>query len=123
MGKYCNFEQSSIWQAAHQSVIDVYNITKCFPKEETFALTSQVRRSIVSVEANIAEAFGRYHYLDKLNFYYNARGSLEESKSHLITAKDLFYISEDAYKAIRKKLEILGKELSIIIVALRSKKH
>ena len=88
-----------------------------------YALSSQIRRSVISIEANIAEAFGRYHHLDKLNFYYNSRGSLEETKSHLITAKDLGYTPENKYLEIRKMLELLGKELNLVIASLRNKKR
>jgi len=84
-------------------------------------LTSQIRRAVISVEANIAEAFGRYHYLNKLNFYYNARGSLEESKSHWITTKDLKYITQDKYEELSIEIEQVGEELNKIIVTLRNK--
>lgn len=122
MAQYCNFEQSSVWQLAHKVVLRIYPLTKSFPKDETFALTSQIRISAISIEANIAEAFGRYHHLDKLNFYYNSRGSVEETKSHLITSRDLQYISLKEYAEIRNMLEILGKELNPVIISLRSKK-
>ena len=93
--RYKSFEDTPVWQRAHGLVLKIYEISTRFPKEEMYTLTSQIRRAVISVEANIAEAFGRYHYLNKLNFYYNARGSLEESKSHWITTKDLKYITQD----------------------------
>ena len=123
MVKYSSFEQSSVWQLAHKVVLRIYGISKNFPKEETYALSSQIRRSVISIEANIAEAFGRYHYLDKLSFYYNSRGSLEETKSHLITSKDLEYTTLNEYADIKSVLEILSKELNLVITALRNKKR
>lgn len=122
MDKYRNFEETPIWQRAHKLVLTIYEISKEFPKEEIYALTSQMKRAAVSIEANIAEAFGRYHYLDKLNFYYNSRGSVEETKSHLITCKDLIYIHTQTYSDIKNELDILGKELNKIIITLRKRK-
>ena len=76
------------------TVMEVYQLTTHFPKEESFALTSQIRRAALSVPANIAEGFGRYHYLDKAKFYLNARGSPYELKSHLLIVQELDYLSQ-----------------------------
>lgn len=122
MEKYRGFEKTQIWQKAHKIVLKIYEISKQFPKEEIYALTSQMRRAAISIEANIAEAFGRYHYLDKLNFYYNSRGSIEETKSQLITSKDLKYISLNIYSETKGELDELSKELNKIIITLRNKK-
>ena len=122
MEEYKNFQESSIWQKAHQLTLQIYENTKDFPKEETYSLTSQIRRSVISIEANIAEAFGRFHYLDKLNFYYNVRGSLEETKSHIITANDLGYVKNEKGLEIKNSLDELGRELNAIIKTLRNKK-
>jgi len=78
-------------------VMGIYGLTKEFPKEESFGLTSQIRRAALSVPANIAEGFGRYHYLDKAKFYLNARGSLYELKSHLLIAQELGYLRKETY--------------------------
>jgi len=72
----------------------IYHLTKDFPKQESFGLTSQMRESALSVPANIAEGFGRYHYMDKAKFYLNSRGSLYELKSHLLIAQELGYFNE-----------------------------
>lgn len=74
--------------------MEVYQLTTHFPKEESFVLTSQIRRAALSAPANIAEGFGRYHYLDKAKFYLNARGSLYELKSHLLIVQELDYLSQ-----------------------------
>jgi len=78
-------------------VVGIYELTNDFPKDESFGLTSQIRRAALSVPANIAEGFGRYHYLDKAKFYLNARGSLYELKSHLLIAQELDYLKEETY--------------------------
>ena len=122
MKKYKCFEETSVWRNAHQLVLNIYNISNKFPVQETYALQSQFRRAAISIEANIAEAFGRYHFLDRLKFYYNARGSAEECKSHLITGFDLKYFDQKEFSNIRIKLENIGEEINRIIVSLRSDK-
>ena len=67
----------------------VFAITETLPTKEDYGLTSQVRRSALSVPGDIAEGFGRRHTKDKLNFYYVSRGSLAETKSHLIYGQKL----------------------------------
>jgi len=86
------FEDLEAWQIAHQFVLEVYRITKKFPKDELYGLVSQLRRAALSITSNIAEGFSRYHYNDKIRFYYNARGSMSEVKNGFILAKDLNYI-------------------------------
>lgn len=71
MGKSIReFYDLDAWRKAHQLVLEVYKITKDFPKEEKFGITDQLRRAASSVTANIAEGFGRYHFNDKIRFYY-----------------------------------------------------
>jgi four helix bundle protein len=85
------FYQLEVWQKAHALVLAVYQLTAAFPKQEMFGLTSQLRRSAVSVPANIAEGFVKRGRADKLRFYNIAQGSLEESRYYLILAHDLGY--------------------------------
>ena len=73
-----SFENIIAWQKAHQFVLRVYLITKQFPKDELFGLTSQFRRAAVSIEANIAEGYKKLGKADKLRFLNIAQGSLEE---------------------------------------------
>ena len=90
-----SFEDLEVWQVGKDIVMRVYHLTKDFPKQESFGLTSQMREAALSVPANIAEGFGRYHYLDKAKFYLNARGSLYELKSHLLIAQELGYFRKE----------------------------
>jgi four helix bundle protein len=85
------FQELLVWQKAHKLVLDIYQMTKGFPKEKLFGLTSQLRRAIVSVPANIAEGYRKNGKLDKAKFFNIAEGSLEESKYYLILANDLNY--------------------------------
>lgn len=88
------FTDLKTWQEGHQLVILIYEITKSFPKEETYSLTDQMRRAATSVTSNIAEGFGRHTYKEKLHFYYSSQGSLTELKNQILIAKDVGYLSE-----------------------------
>lgn len=84
-----SFRNLIVWQKAHQLVLQVYKYTKRFPKEETFGLTSQMRRASVSVAANIVEGFAKMSPRDKVRFMNISQGSLEECRYYTILAKDL----------------------------------
>jgi four helix bundle protein len=86
-----SFKDLVVWQKAHKFVLDIYKITKCFPKEELYGLTSQMRRASVSIPANIAEGFKKKGKADKLRFYNIAQGSIEEMKYFLLLSNDLDY--------------------------------
>jgi four helix bundle protein len=83
------FRDLQVWQKAHQFVLRVYEETDGFPPDERFGLTRDLRRSAVSIPANIAEGFVKRHILDKLRYLNIAQGSLQESRSYLILASDL----------------------------------
>jgi len=85
------FQDLLVWQKAHHLVLAVYELTKSFPKSETYGLTSQFRRAAVSVPANIAEGFRRRGRADKVHFMNIAQGSLEECRYYLILSNDLGY--------------------------------
>ena len=85
------FEDVEVWQKAHRLVLDVYCITKRFPREELLGLTSQFRRAAVSIPANFAEGFVKRGRAVKLRFYNIAQGSLEECRYYCRLAKDLEY--------------------------------
>jgi len=74
------FQELIVWQKAHKLVLDIYKITKQFPKEETYGLTSQMRRATISVPANIAEGYRKRGKLDKVRFMNISEGSLDENK-------------------------------------------
>lgn len=88
------------WQESHKLVLMIYKIIRKFPKEETFALSDQMRRASVSITSNIAEGFGRQTIKEKIQFYYQAQGSLSEIKNQLIISKDLNYIDQKEFTEI-----------------------
>ena len=107
-----SFEGLRVYQATRQLVKDVYVLVNKFPAVENFALSSQVRRAVVSVSANIAEGSGRNHAKDKAHFIDIAYGSLLETYSELLTAADLKYISEQEVLSIKSQFVDVGKMLS-----------
>ena len=100
-------------------VLDVYRLTASFPEDEVYGLTSQMKRAALSVSGNIAEAFGRFHYLDKNKFYLNARGSLEETRNHLIISQDLGYTKTKDFQTLMDDVNSINEELNILIKTLR----
>lgn len=110
-----NFTDLEAWKEAHKLTLLIYKVTKSFPKEEMFGLISQIRRAVISIESNIAEGFARFHYKDRLNFYFQARGSVSEVESQLITSKDLGYLKESKFKEIFNQAEKVGKILGGLI--------
>lgn len=97
-----SFEDLLVWQKGHQFVLDVYFVTKQFPKDEMFGLTSQFRRAAISITANIAEGYQKIGKKDKLRFYNIAQGTLNECKNYLILSKDLSYITIDEFNRLNE---------------------
>lgn len=95
MEKSKNFTDLIVWQKAHQLVLEIYQLSSDFPKNETFGLTSQIRRASVSIAANITEGYKKRGAKDKIRYFNISEGSLEEVKYYLILAKDLKYIKEN----------------------------
>lgn len=111
------FTDLEVWKNSHELTIFIYKITKSFPKEEIFGITSQIRRASVSIESNIAEGFSRFHFKDRLNFYYQSRGSASEVQTQLLIVKDLEYISQSDFN---KAFDLSQKVLIILSGLIKS---
>lgn len=111
-----SFQDLVVWQKAHQFVLEVYRLTRAFPREEIYGLTSQFRRASASIPANIAEGFKKRGRADKVRFMNVAEGSLEECRYYLILTKDSQY--GDTSKLL-PKLEEVSKLLSSYATAIR----
>ncbi|MGD0340950.1 MAG: four helix bundle protein [Bacteroidales bacterium] len=105
-----------VWQKSHELVLEVYRLTSCFPENEKFGLIQQIRRSASSIPANIVEGKSKKTDKEFASFLYNSRGSLEETRYHLLLSKDLEYIDKNQYD----KLENLAKEVSFLLNKLIS---
>ncbi|ACH37624.1 hypothetical protein Gbem_0596 [Citrifermentans bemidjiense Bem] len=116
---YRSFKDMPVWQHAMAVAEQVYSATEHLPKKEDYGLTSQIRRSALSISANIAEAYGRKHLLDKVNFYYHARGSLTETQSHLEYSKRVGYLKSEEADSLDDRLSQLYQEINKIVLALK----
>jgi len=114
-GKIRTFTDLYAWQEAHKLVLMIYRLTKNFPKEELFALTSQIRRAVVSITSNIAEGFSRQSYKDKVHFYYMAQGSTTEVQNQLLIARDIDYINQENFTELAHQSIIVHKLLNGLI--------
>ncbi|MFC1780458.1 four helix bundle protein [Patescibacteria group bacterium] len=110
-----------IYQLAKKLAVYIYGITKEFPKDEKFGLTSQIRRCVSSIGANIAEGYGRYHYKDEVRFDHIARGSLFELHFHIELAREFGYISTTELDEVLRMGRNLGIKLNNYISYLRNK--
>lgn len=101
-----SFEDLECWQAAREFRLFVArNVVRSLPREEKFRLGNQLLRSARSITANIAEGYGRFHYLDNSKFCSIARGSCYETLDHLITACDEELISDAVLLEGRERFE------------------
>ena len=103
-----SYEDLDAWQADHELTLAVYRASDSFPRRELFGIVAQVRRSAVSVPANLAEGFGRRSPKELLRFCRVADGSLQETKYLLRLAADLGYYDADGYDALRKRADRVG---------------
>ena len=92
-----SFKDLECWQKAHEFVKAVYQVTKRFPEDERYGLTSQFRRAAVSIAANICEGYRKLSRADKLRFMNIAQGSLEECRYYIILSLDIEYIDRDTF--------------------------
>jgi len=106
-----NFKELKVWQKGRKFVKDIYILTRKFPKEELFVLTSQMRRAAISISSNISEGSGRGSDKDFARFIDIATGSAFELESQLYVACDLEYFSEDELNIYLDKIQEVQKML------------
>jgi four helix bundle protein len=117
-----NFYDLEAWKKGHKLTLEIYRITKEFPREEIYGIISQLRRAASSITANIAEGFARYHFNDKIRFYYNSRGSIAEVQNFLLLARDLSYINSDVCDELNNKCDEAGKLINGLIKSIEKQK-
>lgn len=106
------FEKLNAWKESRILVKNVYQLLDNFPKYETYALSDQLRRAVISVPSNIAEGSGRISTKEKIHFLEIAYGSLTETLCQLDIARDLGYISDEEFDNEKDKVNVIGKQLS-----------
>jgi four helix bundle protein len=118
--KIKSFTDLEAWKEGHKLVLMIYEATKQFPKEEIFGLINQLRRAAVSITSNIAEGFGRQTYKEKVQFYYQSRGSLTELKNQILVAKDIGYISREDFDGLVYQINIAHQLLQGLITKTKT---
>jgi len=117
-------ESLKLWQRSITFAKSICSeILPLLPSDEKYSMTSQLRRSCQSVPANIAEGYGRYYYQDNVRFCYIARGSLEETFSHLKLAYELDYLDRDIYSSLCDDIQEIRRILSGYISHLKTSKR
>ena len=116
-----DFKELRVWQKAHSLALEVYQATRSFPRDEIYGLTSQIRRAAVSVGANIAEGCGRRSDGEFARFLQIARGSASELEYHLLFARDLKLITNDAHQDFEKKLGEVQRMLTSLVTSIAGK--
>jgi four helix bundle protein len=118
--KIKNFRDLDVWRLAMEIVVDIYEYTKIFPKEEVYGLVSQMRRSALSIASNIAEGFNRYHDKEYRHFLYIALGSCAELETQIEVSLLLSYITQAVRDKIIEKLDHESRMLRNLIKRLNA---
>lgn len=121
--KILSFTDLVAWREGHSLVLKIYRMTKMFPKEEMFGLTSQMRRCAVSITSNIAEGFSRNSWKEKLQFYSTALGSLTELQNQLLICRDVEYIASSEFVLIAQHSVFVSKLIRGLIKKSQSEIH
>jgi four helix bundle protein len=115
-----NFRDLSVWQKAHALTLAIYKVTKKFPRDELFGLSSQMRRSSSSIAANIAEGCGRKTDADFARFLQNGFGSASELEYHLILAHDLGLLNKTEFNELSDAVIEVKKMLAAFLGKLKA---
>jgi four helix bundle protein len=114
-----DFRKLKVWWRSHRLVLDVYEATGAFPREETYGLTAQLRRCCASIPANIAEGCGRSGEAELGRFMLIAMGSASELEYHLLLARDLGYLDTRNYQKLSEQTGEVKRMLSTLITKVR----
>ena len=116
--KIKSFRDLNIWKKGIEIVDDIYRITKSFPKEESYGLTSQMRRCAVSIPSNASEGFARKHNKEYKQFLYIALGSCAELETQIEIASELKYVNGEKKKVLLEKIDHESRMLTNLIKKL-----
>jgi len=113
-----DFRKLQVWRKSHEFTLLIYKATACFPREERYALATQVRRAAASIPANIAEGCGRRTDADFARFLQMAAGSASELDYHLLLASDLGFFTKDEHHFMSERLNEIRKMLTAFLQRL-----
>lgn len=115
-----DFRQLQVWEKSHRLALEIYRITKDFPKEELYGLTSQIRRSSMSIPTNIAEGCGKFTDADFARFAQIAMGSASETEYQLLLAHDLGFLATAKYEQLNVDVTEVKRMLASLLKTLRA---
>jgi four helix bundle protein len=118
-----NFRELLVWQKAAALSVEVYRVTRLWPKDELYGLTSQVRRASISVVSNIAEGEGRQSPKEFCRFLQIAHGSLREMEAQLFVARELGYLELGSFDLLDNACVEVGRMLNGLMRSLRSRQE
>ncbi|HZV45942.1 MAG TPA: four helix bundle protein [Thermodesulfovibrionales bacterium] len=116
-----SYKELKVWEKAYQVCLDLYQITRNFPQEEKYGLTSQIRRAAISIPSNIAEGYGRKTTGEYIQALYVAYGSLCELETQILLAVGLGYLSSEKNTVFQKEIGDVERMLKGLIKSLRNK--
>ena len=117
-------QRLEVWRNAKDFAVTIHKqVLPLLPPEEKWSLSQQLRRSAQSIPANIAEGYGRYYYQDNIRFCYMARGSLEETLSHLVLCFELNYIPNQLYQQLCQEGDTLNRLINGYVAYLKRSKQ
>lgn len=114
-----SFKDLIVWQKSYKLALEIYGTTKSFPKEELSGLSSQMRRTAISIPSNISEGYSRQHKKEYSHFLSISYGSLSELETQSLLAKDLGYINEESYKIFENLFKEVGGMLYRMLNPIR----
>lgn len=117
-----DYKKYIVWQKSHEIVLDIYKVTRDFPKDELFALTSQMKRASSSIPTNIAEGCGRSSDKDFCRFLYISFGSANELEYQILLSIDLNFIDSEKGQKLLIQIEEIKKMLNGLIIKLNNSK-
>lgn len=116
-----NFKELKVWQKAYQLCLDIYQITKDFPGDEKYGLSSQTKRAAISIPSNIAEGYGRKTIPDYVRCLYIAYGSTCELETQVLLSGDLNFLEADIQSSLIGKIKEVERMLMALIKSLENK--
>jgi four helix bundle protein len=115
------YKELNVWQKSYKLCLKIYQITTKLPNEERYGLTSQIRRSVVSIPSNIAEGYGRKTTLDYIRMLYISYGSVCELETQILLAGDLGFIDKGELDTAKKDIAEIERMLKALIKSLENK--
>jgi four helix bundle protein len=116
-----NYKDLKVWQKSYELCLKIYTITAKFPREEIYGLTSQIRRSVVSIPSNIAEGYGRQTTKDYIRMLYISYGSVCELETQILLAGGLDLIERSELGTLKKDIAEIERMLTALIKSLENK--